>query len=148
MAASIHLSSLPKAPPPRLARRTTFETPRRAFRTVVHIVASYAASKTSDANGLQRAERMPVYATGRAEEKPCDTNGRLSPPASATSTSHCSPMLNLPASGPIPAQPASPDVLALVQARHQQHHLWQMEGQVGRTVGARRLKEWKTRLLS
>ncbi len=40
-------------PPPSCVSRTAFDAPRRAFSTAAHIVASYAASRTSDANASQ-----------------------------------------------------------------------------------------------
>jgi hypothetical protein len=43
--------------------------PRGAFRTAAHIVASYAASRTSDANGRQPWDSIFVWATGRAEQR-------------------------------------------------------------------------------
>src|SRR5271167_1821311 len=52
------------APPPRLVSRTTFDAPRWAFCIAAHIVASYAASRTSDANGSQCEDGRAVYATG------------------------------------------------------------------------------------
>ena len=58
MAEHIQIFLLPKAPPPRRVRKTTFDPLFLALRTVVHNVASYAASKTTKANGSQSSGKI------------------------------------------------------------------------------------------
>ena len=71
--------------------------PRCAFSTADHMVASYAASSTNDANGFQgEVAGTLVYATGSAEQNACETRRRCAPAASVTSTSRWIPMLSLP----------------------------------------------------
>jgi hypothetical protein len=72
------------------------DAPRCAFSTAAHMVASYAPSKTKDANGFQWTGGTDVYLTGSAEQKACETSGRCSLVTSVTSTSRCIPMLSLP----------------------------------------------------
>ena len=63
-----------------------FDPPDRALHAAASKVASYAASSTNVANGCQSSVGWSQYATGRAEQKACETNCPGVSPPSVTST--------------------------------------------------------------
>ena len=88
-ASRIHASLFPNAPPPSSVSNTMFELPRCALRAAASIVASYAASRTSEANAFQRAGARSAGRTAPCAPGRCSwsaTQSRRYRTSSRTST--------------------------------------------------------------